>query len=1256
MTITCQKCNLGHNPYCNNMKGIGNSTNPTYMIVSDWVRHAWVANGRIFSGPVRQETLNTLKEAEIDIKDCYFTSLVKCPTIKGEKLFGKAKEGKPKKENIDCCKDTLEQEIQRVKPKVIIALGDLTFNFFFPKLKLAEKRCQVLYHEQYKCYVVGIYHLETMTLTAEFDRIIVKAFKQAKDAVCNPDKIFHPVQPKYVQILTVDGLKKVLERVKNVECFSYDVEASSLNQREAKLLSIGISWKVNTGVAFPIYVKDEEKCKAILDEANKKLTKDLSKEEKQKVRLEVKKVEKEIGQNPPLKSYWGDRHNEVMGIIKEIFAVPCKKGGHNIDYDNKVLYYNGIDVNNATFDTMLMHHMLDEERPKDLDYLSWVDTDKGGYKMAKEVYLDTVNSNFAHIPLNVLLNYNAGDADTTLELYHKYKPMIISEGMAHEFSQVRMPLLLELIKVSITGMKVDRQYLVTAEKDLKEKIAKSEENIKKFLAKYYPKVQIIQETTEKGKDPLTRYFNIKSSADLKELIYEKMSVPATILTESGQPSTNETALVKLAKKHEIINDILEHRKSTKFYTSYIKEMVSYMDENDRVHPNFKIATAVTGRMSVTDPAVQTIPRESAIKKIFIPEKGYGIMEVDFSQQELRCLAFLSGDPAMCDAYASGKDLHMELAKSIFNKKEEDVTKEERTIAKCCFDENSMILTPNGYVKAKDLGDSKVLTLDGKEQTQQHIFEKQQGYLITLSNGQKLRVTKNHKFKMFDTLKLYWKEASNLKVGDILGSVKWSAFGDYKKFTVGQDLRTHTYAQTFTFDEKMAYTMGLYLSDGCVTGENNNRLGILIKPQNRHIVLQALKPFGVKERTYEGKDYTLASVHTRALNDWVKENFGFKKCKCIPDFIYTCPYSVVKAFLSGLLDSDAYICNRIHFISTNEQLARDVAKLGTLLGNEIKFHWHKYSTKIDGKKYTGILYETTFITKPDVNLYVKKEKFEEDAIKNKSMRTGWKIDKNEFPDNYYNGKYNNDINNYRTGKMKLISVRTANVLGLEHKSYNPAEIIEIEPVEVNACIMETATHYFVGEGFESPNCNFLVSYGGGPGVLMENLEKAGIIITKAKAEKMLEGWDKKFNIAVSYLNKQVNFFINHGYLQTPAGLKKHLYKNFAYPAIMEAAKRQSRNFMIQGYCSSITFKSLLEIIRKLREKGLQSRVISTVHDSILIEYKLEELKDVLKITKDATWITMPPFNGHTLKSDCALSEKSWGDKKEVDWETGKPKED
>ena len=1253
--MNCNNCSLGHNYFCNNVQGIGNKNNPTYFIVSDWIRHEWVKQREVFSGPVRIELLNTLKGAKIEPSECFFTSLVRCPTIKGSQLVGKAKEGKPKKENIDKCSPALDAEIRTMKPKVIIALGELTFNYFFPKLKLAEKRCQILFHEGYNCHVVGIYHVEAMTLTAELDRIILKAFQQAKAVADNPRITLALPELNYKQVYTINCLRNVLKRVKEIPVLSYDVEASSLNPREAKLLSIGLSWKVNTGVAFPIYVKDEDKCCNMFLEAKNKLSSTTDKEELKKIKEEIKKVEKEIGKNPPLKSYWGDKHDEVMQIVKEIFATPCKKGGHNIDYDNKVLYYNGVEVNNVTFDTMLMHHMLDEERPKDLDYLSWVDTNKGGYKMAKEKFLNAINTSFAHIPLNVLLNYNAGDADTTLELYEKYKPMIISEGMAHEFAKVRMPLLLELIGVSITGMKVDRQYLVTAEKELKQKVIDSEAKIKKFLLKYYPKVQIIQETSEKGKDPLTRYFNIKSSADLKELIYDKMGVKATVLTESGQPSTNEAALIKLAKKHEIINDILEHRKNTKFYTSYIRDMIGYMDENDRVHANFKIATAVTGRMSVTDPALQTIPRESTIKKIFIPEKGYGIMEVDFSQQELRCLAYLSGDPAMCDAYANDKDLHMELAKTIFNKPEKEISKEERTIAKCCFDEDSMILTPKGYVRAKNLVDSKVLTLNGKEQGQQHVFEKQQGYLITLSNGQQLKVTKNHKFKMFDKLEPYWKEANKLNVGDVLGTVQWTSFGDYKKFTVGQGLRTHTYSQTFTFDEKMAYTMGLYLSDGCVTGENNNCTSILIKPQNRHIVLQALKSFGVKERTYEGKDYTLATVHTRAFNDWVENNFGIKQSKHIPDFIYSCPKSVAHAFLSGLLDSDSYIHRRIHFISTNERLARDVAKLGVLLGNEIYFHEQNYKTTIKSKEYKGILYHATFLTKPQVTLYAKKEGYENGIVTRKSVNTGWKIDRNEFSDNYYKGTYNNDVYNYRTGRAKILSVRTANVLNLEHRKYNPTEIIDIQPVEVNACVMETDTHYFIGEGFESPNCNFLVSYGGGPSVLMENLEKAGIIITKSKAEKMLEGWDKKFSMAVSYLNKNVSFFMNHGYLQTPAGLKKHLYKNFPFNSIMEAKKRECRNYMIQSYCSSISFTVILDIIRELRKRNLKSRVISTVHDSIIIEYALEELKEVLSICKEKTWRTFPAFNGHILKSDCALSEKSWGEKEEVDWETGKPKE-
>ena len=1245
----CALCYLNKNPYGKDVKGWG-STAPTFMVVSDYIRKGWISTGfKPFCGPLYTLLNKMMTEVGIDQKDVYYTSLVKCPTATSLK---KGEDGKLKKEAVDYCSCKLEQEITQLKPKVIIACGQDALSYFFPNYKMAEKRCQILNDPKHNCVVIPIYNPEIMVTTAEFDRIIQKAFEQAYNYLYNKQKLACTEKLNYKRVMSLEMLKAVLNRVKEVDAFAYDVEASSLNPREAKLLSIGISWKVNTGVAFPIYIADNKEINKRLNLALAEIGKAKTTEEKKKAKESFNKLEKEIGANPPLISFWGDHHAEVMDIVKQIFDAPCKKGGHNIDYDNKVLYYNGIKVNHVTFDTMLMHHMLDEERPKELDYLSWVDTDKGGYKMAKEEYLDTIKKSYAHIPLDVLLDYNAGDADTTFELYLKYKPLLIQEGMAKEFATVRMPLLVELINVSITGMKIDRNYIDTVRVELLNKISDCENKLKEFLKGFYPNVKIIKDSKEKGSEAGVTYFNIKSSADLSDLIYNKMKVKATILTESGKPSTNEAALIKLSKKYPILSAILEHRKNTKFYDTYIKDMPSYMDKDDRVHANFKIATAVTGRMSVTDPALQTIPRDSTVKKMFVPEKGYGIMEVDFSQQELRCLAYLSNDTAMCRAYSQGKDLHMELAKSIFNKEEQDVTKEERTMAKCCFDEDSLILTTKGYVKAKDLGNAKLLTLDGKQQNQYHIFEKQKGYLISLSNGQQIKVTQNHKFQFFDKLQPRWVEANSLKVGDILGTCKTIAFGDYMSFHVGEGLRTKTYIQDFVFDEDMAYTMGLYLSDGSICKTKTRKgstMSIITKPENEHIVYKALNKFGLKFRTYKNKRYKLAYIATRALADWVESNFGKGKEKRIPLFIYNCPESVVKSFLSGLLDSDSYITQRIRFINTNENLVRQVSRLGTLLGYEMSFHGSPYHTKIKGKEYKGILYISTFISKPDVHLYVKKDTFN-DRITTNYWFSGWKIDRSEFKDNKYNGKYNYNINNYRKGNANIMSVKAVNDLGLPHKNYNPVTIIDIKPIEVNACVMETDTHYFIGEGMESHNCNFLQAYGGGPSVLCENLEKMGVVISEAKARKIIDGWNKKFSGAVTFLNSQVNFFINHGYLQTPAGLKKHLYRVFTDNYIMEGKKRQARNFPIQAYCSSITFYSLLTIIRKLREQGLKSRVISTVHDSILIEVKFGELEQVLKIAKEATWITMPGFNGHCLKADVAYSTKSWGDKKDIEWDT------
>lgn len=678
--MKCTKCvNCGtngknalcHNPFCNCVQGYG-SDHPTYMIVSDWIRHSWVKHNRLFSGNVTPELDNVLKTSGIKKDECYFTSLVKCPTIKKQEKGRNEKEGNPKKDVIDVCSEYLKEEVLRKRPKVIIALGAFAFNYFFPKLSLAEKRCQPLWYEidlgnneKFGCYVVGIYHIENMVFTAEFDLIINKAFEQAYNLVNNPEKTKHP-QVNYKRITTINGLLNVLKRVKEVPVFAYDLEASSLNHRKAKLLSIGISWKVNTGISFPIYVKDNELCDKLLNNVAPK---------------ERRSLAATLDKNPPLKSFWGDKHNEVMEIVKQIFAVPCKKGGHNTWYDNLVLHYNGVEVNNYAFDTMIMYHLLDEERPKGLDDLSWVLTDKGGYKMEKEKYLSTSESNYANIPVDVLLDYNSGDADCTFEIYTKLKPKIIETGVAKLFAKICMPLQKELMRASITGIKVDRQYVKDTQKLLGDRIKNAEDAIKKIAEQYYTKVVIITETAQKGKDPLTKYLNISSSKDLRELLFEKMGLKSVGLTESGADATNESALIKLGRKNDIAKLIMEHRKANKLKSTYLDGMLELLDENDRIHPSFNVAGTVTGRLTSYDINIQQIPRDKTIKRMFVPEEGYVIAEADMSQNELRVVAGLSDDPEMNRIYDTDGDIHAEVASTIFKKKIDEVEKEERSIAK-----------------------------------------------------------------------------------------------------------------------------------------------------------------------------------------------------------------------------------------------------------------------------------------------------------------------------------------------------------------------------------------------------------------------------------------------------------------------------------------------------------------------------------------------------------------------------------------------
>jgi DNA polymerase-1 len=183
-------------------------------------------------------------------------------------------------------------------------------------------------------------------------------------------------------------------------------------------------------------------------------------------------------------------------------------------------------------------------------------------------------------------------------------------------------------------------------------------------------------------------FNLASPRQLGEVLFEKLQLdPKAKKTKTGQYATGEDVLLKLAVQNKIADDILAYRELTKLKSTYVDALPQMINRRTgRVHTCFGQAVAVTGRLQSNNPNLQNIPvrtdRGKEIRKAFVPrDKDHLLMSADYSQIELRIVAAISGDPAMCDAFKQNKDIHTATAARVYNVAENDVTKEMRYKAK-----------------------------------------------------------------------------------------------------------------------------------------------------------------------------------------------------------------------------------------------------------------------------------------------------------------------------------------------------------------------------------------------------------------------------------------------------------------------------------------------------------------------------------------------------------------------------------------------
>ncbi len=262
--------------------------------------------------------------------------------------------------------------------------------------------------------------------------------------------------------------------------------------------------------------------------------------------------------------------------------------------------------------------------------------------------------------------YACEDADITLRLYEVLSEALEKDELMEIAEKLEFPLMEVLAKMEMHGVLIDQKMLEEFSKDLRDDLLELEQSI-------YEKAG-----TE---------FNINSPQQLGEVMFDKMGLPPGKKTKTGQYSTAESVLRKLATDYDMPELVLEYRALSKLKSTYVDALPKLINEKTgRIHTDFNQSVAATGRLSSSNPNLQNIPirteRGREIRKAFVADEGYQLLSADYSQVELRVIASIAGDKNMIEAFENDEDIHSRTAKEIFDLDSlDDVTADHRRRSK-----------------------------------------------------------------------------------------------------------------------------------------------------------------------------------------------------------------------------------------------------------------------------------------------------------------------------------------------------------------------------------------------------------------------------------------------------------------------------------------------------------------------------------------------------------------------------------------------
>ena len=443
----------------------------------------------------------------------------------------------------------------------------------------------------------------------------------------NSEEALPPIQidrSRYETLLTEADLNRWVEKLKQAKLFALDTETDNLDYMAANL--VGISFALENGEAAYLPLQ--------LDYLGAPKT-----------------LEK----------------TTALSLLKPVLENPAiQKVGQNFKYDLTIFARNGIDVQGVAFDTMLESYVLNSTGRHNMDDLAKRYLGHQTISFEEIAGKGKNQLTFNQIPLEQAAEYAAEDADVTMKLQQVLWEKLSKEPTLEKlFKEMELPLLGVLSRMERRGVLINSDALFLQSNEIANRLSELEEQA--YVLAGQP-------------------FNLASTKQLQEILFDKLGLPVIQKTPKGAPSTNEEVLEELAFSHELPKVLVEHRGLSKLKSTYTDKLPQMVNpQTGRVHTSYHQAVTATGRLSSSDPNLQNIPIRNEegrrIRQAFIAREGFTVVAADYSQIELRIMAHLSQDQGLINAFTQGKDIHRSTAAEIFGVALDEVTSEQRRNAK-----------------------------------------------------------------------------------------------------------------------------------------------------------------------------------------------------------------------------------------------------------------------------------------------------------------------------------------------------------------------------------------------------------------------------------------------------------------------------------------------------------------------------------------------------------------------------------------------